>query len=171
MCIPSCRRQISPPDVNRKQIWAEAEAEKEALARAIETYQVKGLKKAEKGDVREAKWNGMMKQVQSAVKLYENEPMTGAKGKIKWALHKIRDGSKTMEHWCNLLPGGDYGGTIAGVFSILASVCQIYTGVGIWLAERLVGSKPLHRSTRQYLRGCTGRPRLYQSNWRLPRYI
>ncbi|KAK7701759.1 hypothetical protein SLS57_011641 [Botryosphaeria dothidea] len=108
----------------KKQIWAEAEAEKEALARAIETYQVKGLKKAEKGDVREAKWNGMMKQVQSAVKLYENEPMTGAKGKIKWALHKIRDGSKTMEHWCNLLPGGDYGGTIAGVFSILASAAN-----------------------------------------------
>lgn len=109
-------------EIVRRQIWAEAEIEKEALAQAIENYQTKVLKKAGKSDVRQTKWNGMMKQVQEAVKLYENDKMTGVKGKVKWALHRIRDGSKTMEHWCNLLPGGDYGGTIAGVFSMLATV-------------------------------------------------
>ncbi|EKG12893.1 hypothetical protein MPH_09992 [Macrophomina phaseolina MS6] len=108
----------------RRQIWAEAEIEKEALAQAIENYQTKVLKKAGKSDVRQTKWNGMMKQVQEAVKLYENDKMTGVKGKVKWALHRIRDGSKTMEHWCNLLPGGDYGGTIAGVFSMLATAAS-----------------------------------------------
>lgn len=101
----------------------------EALAGAIETYRVKVLKKTDKIEVRKTDWSAMMMQVQTAAALYENEPTPGGvKGQIKKALRRIRDAGPIMEHWCNLLPAGDYGGTIAGVFSVLATVC-VYEAV------------------------------------------
>lgn len=94
----------------------------EALAQAIQNYQEKVLKKQDTKNVRAMKWSEAMKEVKAAVRRYDDVPRTGPRGFIKRGLRKLQSGSKVMEHWCKLLPDGDYGASVAGVFSMVATV-------------------------------------------------
>ncbi|KAL1625958.1 hypothetical protein SLS56_007105 [Neofusicoccum ribis] len=107
----------------RLRIWEDAHEEMEALVKTIRNYQEKMLKRQGKKDIRATKWTEALGDVHAAVKQYENVSIKGPQGFIKKGLSKLQRGSKVMEHWCGLLPGGDYGGTIAGVFSMVATVC------------------------------------------------
>lgn len=106
------------------ELWKEADEEKEQLFATMERVRTKLAKKGnvdkEALNLRSCKWEQVMQEVQMTATDWK----TSAKNsKTMLCIDKVGRNSDAFASWLELLPGGDYGSSICGVFKVAIEVC------------------------------------------------
>lgn len=106
------------------ELWAQVDGEKERLFVLMEQVQKKLQKKSEgravTADLRCCKWDQVMQEVDRTADGWTAASKKSSK--VAAHLDKIKQNAAAFESWLELLPTGDYGSSICGVFRLVLAV-------------------------------------------------
>jgi len=105
-------------------LWSQVDGEKERLFLLMEQVQKKLQNKSEgrtvTADLRCCKWDQVMQEVHQTADGWAVASKKSSK--VATHLDKIRQNAAAFESWLDLLPAGDYGSSICGVFRLVLGV-------------------------------------------------
>ncbi|KAK7912143.1 hypothetical protein PG985_014624 [Apiospora marii] len=136
-------------------LWKEADEEKEQLFSMMEKVREKLKKKSSPGstladlDLRHCKWGEVMSEVQITATGWRTSTTHSAK--MMQYIDKVGQNSKAFESWLTLLPAGDYGASIAGVFKVAIGAAGRYKNVEESIFKALSEIPEIMESARRYV--------------------
>ncbi|KAI0183505.1 hypothetical protein EV127DRAFT_446927, partial [Xylaria flabelliformis] len=135
-------------------MWKQADAEKEELFHLIEQvqnkFEDKGSKMLSGQELRQCKWDQVMAQVQETSNRWKSSPRRTSR-----AMHyidKLGSNSEAFQSWLELLPAGDYGASIAGVFTLVIGAAGRYKKVEDEIFQALSEIPEILEHSRRYIK-------------------
>ncbi|KAI9903641.1 hypothetical protein N3K66_000170 [Trichothecium roseum] len=133
-------------------MWKEIDEEKDRLFDLMYKVQQK-LVKDQTGqdaiDLRTCNWAQVMAQVQMTGTRWKSRP--SKQGKTMVFIDKVGQNSSALQSWLGLLPAGDYGSSICGVFTLAIGAAGHYGKVEEAAFEALSDIPIIMESARKYL--------------------
>ncbi|KAK6836819.1 hypothetical protein PG987_007314 [Apiospora arundinis] len=138
-------------------MWKEADKEKEQLFCMMEKVREKLAKGAAPGDVqslakvdlRKCKWEEVMNEVQTTSTQWRKSAIKSTK--TMQCIDKVGQNCEAFQSWLELLPAGDYGSSIAGVFKVVIGAAGRYNKVEEAIFESLSEIPEIMESARRYV--------------------
>ncbi|KAK8063320.1 hypothetical protein PG996_007972 [Apiospora saccharicola] len=136
-------------------LWKEADEEKEQLFSMMEKVREKLKKRGSAGNtladsnLRHCKWGEVMSEVQTTATSWRTS--TTQSTKMLHYIDKVGQNSKAFESWLTLLPAGDYGASIAGVFKVAIGAAGQYKNVEETIFKALSEIPEIMESARRYV--------------------
>ncbi|KAK7964339.1 hypothetical protein PG988_011313 [Apiospora saccharicola] len=136
-------------------LWKEADEEKEQLFSMMEKVREKLKKRGSAGNtladsnLRHCKWGEVMSEVQATATSWRAS--TTHSTKMMHYIDKVGQNSKAFESWLTLLPAGDYGASIAGVFKVAIGAAGQYKNVEETIFKALSDIPEIMESARRYV--------------------
>ncbi|KAH7233070.1 hypothetical protein BKA59DRAFT_446565 [Fusarium tricinctum] len=119
-------------------LWKEVDEEKERLFELMQQVQKKLSKEQSSDDMidlRKCSWREVMGQVQKTAQRWKLRP--NKQGRTMVFIDKLGRHSSALESWLGLLPSGDYGSSICGVFKLAIGAAGQYGKVEETIFEAL----------------------------------
>ncbi|KIL88242.1 hypothetical protein FAVG1_08321 [Fusarium avenaceum] len=134
---------VSLNEANKQQqestaLWKEVDEEKERLFELMQQVQKKLSKEQSSEDMvdlRKCSWREVMGQVQKTAQRWKLRP--NKQGRTMVFIDKLGRHSSALESWLGLLPSGDYGSSICGVFKLAIGAAGQYGKVEESIFEAL----------------------------------
>ncbi|KAG5661788.1 hypothetical protein KAF25_004027 [Fusarium avenaceum] len=134
---------VSLNEANKQQqesttLWKEVDEEKERLFELMQQVQKKLSKEHSSEDMidlRKCSWREVMGQVQKTAQRWKLRP--NKQGRTMILIDKLGRHSSALESWLGLLPSGDYGSSICGVFKLAIGAAGQYGKVEETIFEAL----------------------------------
>ncbi|KAK8112588.1 hypothetical protein PG984_013114 [Apiospora sp. TS-2023a] len=136
-------------------LWKEADEDKEQLFSMMERVREKLKKRGfasntlADSNLRHCKWGEVMSEVQTTATNWRTS--TTHSTKMMHYIDKVGQNSKAFESWLTLLPAGDYGASIAGVFKVAIGAAGQYKNVEETIFKALSDIPEIMGSARRYL--------------------
>ncbi|KAI0198182.1 hypothetical protein F4808DRAFT_265975 [Astrocystis sublimbata] len=112
-------------------MWKEADADIHELFNLMEKVQCKFTDREDNrlnvSELRRCSWNQVMIQVREISVSWESSPRRISKS--MQCIDKLGRNSEVFQSWLDLLPAGDYGSSIAGVFTLMIGAAGRYKKV------------------------------------------
>ncbi|KAF3025095.1 hypothetical protein E8E14_014568 [Neopestalotiopsis sp. 37M] len=111
-------------------LWRQADSEKEKLFGLIEKVQAKLSKKEadqSSSNIRSCRWGDVLSQVQDTAVQWSTTPNRTSQAML--SINKVGRNSAVFESWLELLPAGDYGASVCGVFKLVIGAAGRYVKV------------------------------------------
>ncbi|KAI1734073.1 hypothetical protein F4680DRAFT_365004 [Xylaria scruposa] len=135
-------------------MWKQADAEKEELFRLIEQVQNKfddkGGNILSGQELRRCKWDQVMAQVQETSSRWKSSPQRMSRA--MQYIDKLGSNSEAFKSWLELLPAGDYGASIAGVFTLVIGAAGRYKKVEDEIFQALSEIPEILEHSRRYIK-------------------
>ncbi|KAH8649231.1 hypothetical protein BX600DRAFT_474796 [Xylariales sp. PMI_506] len=145
-------RLSSTPQVNEG-LWKQADDDKEKLFTLMEQVRAKLDKKSTTRQVninlRGCQWGEVMDEVQT---IGRREKDCTKISKTMMCIERVGRASGAFESWLQLLPTGDYGSSICGVFKLVIGAAGQYAKVEEIIFEALADIPEMMENAREYLR-------------------
>ncbi|KAI1328143.1 hypothetical protein F5Y16DRAFT_166596 [Xylariaceae sp. FL0255] len=136
------------------EMWQQADEEKEELFKLMEQVRAKFEDKSNSSlgavDLRRCKWEQVMQEVRSTELKWKTSPRRTSRA--MQCLDKLGRNSEAFESWLELLPAGDYGSIIAGVFTIAVGAAGRYQKVEDTIFQALEEIPDLLENARRYVK-------------------
>ncbi|KAI0103756.1 hypothetical protein GGR51DRAFT_251553 [Nemania sp. FL0031] len=136
------------------EMWKQADKEKEELFDLIEQVQKKlegkGNGRLSGLELRRCKWDHVMAQVQETSRQWKNSPSRASRAMR--CIEKVGENSEAFKSWLELLPAGDYGSIISGVFTIVIGAAGRYTKVEDEIFQALADIPEIIEHSRRYVK-------------------
>ncbi|KAJ9156115.1 hypothetical protein NKR23_g1372 [Pleurostoma richardsiae] len=138
------------------ELWKLADAQKSELFTAMEQVRTKLDKRSPGGvqdsrrDFRHCTWDQVMEEVQSLSARWSTTPKRTSKAMV--CLQKLGRSSDAFRSWLQLLPAGDYGSSICGVFTLVIGAAGQYAKIEDSILESLAEIPEIMESARKYIR-------------------
>ncbi|KAJ4003192.1 hypothetical protein NW752_011633 [Fusarium irregulare] len=135
--------------------WNEVRGEMEDLFKLMEQVQKKldrdtaGNDAETKINLRKCDWKAVMGEVARTAQQWKSRP--NKQGKVMVFIDKIGRHSGALETWLGILPMGDYGSSICGVFKIVIGAAGQYTKVEEGVYEALSEIPRIMDSAKRYV--------------------
>ncbi|KAI6754732.1 hypothetical protein HG530_012484 [Fusarium avenaceum] len=134
---------VSLNEANKQQqestdLWKEVDEEKERLFELMQQVQKKLSKEQSSEDMvdlRKCSWREVMGQIQKTAQRWKLRP--NKQGRTMVFIDKLGRHSSALESWLGLLPSGDYGSSICGVFKLAIGAAGQYGKVEESIFEAL----------------------------------
>ncbi|KAK8030107.1 hypothetical protein PG993_011398 [Apiospora rasikravindrae] len=147
----------SPNLQSSADLWKEADEEKEQLFSMMEKVREKLMKRKNAADsqtladvdLRNCKWEEVMSEVQATGTRWRTSAIKSTK--TAQYIDKVGQNSKAFESWLGLLPAGDYGSSIAGVFKVVIGAAGRYTKIEETVFEALSEIPEIMEDARRYV--------------------
>ncbi|SPN98696.1 uncharacterized protein DNG_01740 [Cephalotrichum gorgonifer] len=142
-------------DTERKALWKEVDAEKEQLFELMQQVQVNlrlqsgQVDAADNFNLRECNWREVLGEVQRTAQRWKNRP--SKQGKTMVFIDKMGRNSSALESWLGLLPMGDYGSSICGVFKLAVGAAGHYGKIEESIFEALYEIPRIMESAGRYV--------------------
>ncbi|KAK8062231.1 hypothetical protein PG997_014328 [Apiospora hydei] len=145
------------PQMRHAELWKEADEEKEQLFAMMEKVREKLTKRKNAADaqtlvdvdLRHCKWEEVMDEVQATGTRWRTSAIKSTK--TAQYIDKVGQHSKAFESWLDLLPAGDYGSSIAGVFKVVIGAAGRYTKIEETIFEALSEIPEIMENARRYV--------------------
>ncbi|KAI8944576.1 hypothetical protein F4801DRAFT_594847 [Xylaria longipes] len=135
-------------------MWKQADVEKEELFELIEQVQAKFDGKESNRlsglELRRCKWDQVMLQIQETSSRWKSSPRRTSRA--MQCINKLGENSEAFRSWLELLPDGDYGASIAGVFTIVVRAAGRYKKVEDEIFEALAEIPEILEHSRRYIK-------------------
>ncbi|KAI0410963.1 hypothetical protein F5X98DRAFT_358392 [Xylaria grammica] len=135
-------------------MWKQADEEKEELFDLIEQLQTKFDGKGSSShsglELRRCKWDQVMVQVQETSNRWKTSPRRTSRA-MK-CIDRLGQNSEAFKSWLELLPAGDYGASISGVFTIVIGAAGRYTKVEDEIFQALAEIPEILERSRRYIK-------------------
>ncbi|KAI0548227.1 hypothetical protein F4679DRAFT_551685 [Xylaria curta] len=135
-------------------MWKQADAEKEELFHLIEQvqnkFEDKGSNILSGQELRRCKWDQVMAQVQETSNRWKSSPRRTSRA--MQYIDKLGSNSEAFQGWLELLPAGDYGASIAGVFTLVIGAAGRYKKVEDEIFEALSEIPEILEHSRRYIK-------------------
>ncbi|KAI0453850.1 hypothetical protein F5B21DRAFT_478091 [Xylaria acuta] len=135
------------------EMWKQADAEKEELFDLIEQvqnkFEDKGSRRLSGLELRRCKWDQVMIQVQETSSRWKSSPRRTSRA--MQCIDKLGSNSEALQSWLELLPAGDYGASIAGVFTIVIGAAGRYKKVEDEIFQALAEIPEILEHSRRYI--------------------
>ncbi|KAI1130702.1 hypothetical protein F5Y10DRAFT_262851 [Nemania abortiva] len=135
------------------EMWKQADKEKEELFDLIEQVQKKfegkGDNRISDIELRRCKWDQVMVQVQETSRQWKSSPRRTSRA--MQCIDKVGQNSEAFKSWLELLPAGDYGAIISGVFTIIIGAASRYTKVEDDIFQALAEIPEILEHSRRYV--------------------
>ncbi|KAI0812813.1 hypothetical protein GGR55DRAFT_637974 [Xylaria sp. FL0064] len=136
------------------EMWKQADAEKERLFDLIEQVQKKiedrGNSRLSSMELRRCTWDQVMVQIRETSLLWKNSSRRSSRAMR--CIDKLGQNSEAFKSWLDLLPDGDYGASISGVFAIIIGAAGRYTKVEDDIFQALVEIPEVLERSRRYVK-------------------
>ncbi|RWA05709.1 hypothetical protein EKO27_g9392 [Xylaria grammica] len=136
------------------EMWKQADEEKEELFDLIEQLQNKFEGKGSSShsglELRRCKWDQVMVQVQETSNRWKTSPQRTSRA-MK-CIDRLGQNSEAFKSWLELLPAGDYGASISGVFTIVIGAAGRYTKVEDEIFQALAEIPEILERSRRYIK-------------------
>ncbi|PMD57094.1 uncharacterized protein K444DRAFT_615552 [Hyaloscypha bicolor E] len=135
------------------ELWKEAEAEKNKLFALMQQVQLK-LSKKSKGeykpvDLKTCNWGEVMYEVHATNQSWKGLPGSMSKGRK--CLERLGQDSGAFQAWLGILPAGDYGASICGVFKLAVGAAGRYVEVEESIFDALAELPEIMEDARNYI--------------------
>ncbi|KAI0874100.1 hypothetical protein GGS24DRAFT_460595 [Hypoxylon argillaceum] len=135
------------------EMWRQADQEKEELFDLIEQVQKKFEGKGDSTlnslELRRCKWDQVMVQVQETSLQWKSSARRNSRA-MKY-IDKLGQNSEAFKSWLELLPDGDYGAIISGVFTLVIGAASRYTKVEDEIFQALAEIPEILERSRRYI--------------------
>ncbi|CAM1506332.1 Fc.00g059730.m01.CDS01 [Cosmosporella sp. VM-42] len=137
------------------ELWKQANDEKDKLFTLMEQVRAQLDKKATNSiqpanlDLRRCTWNQVMQEVQNTASRWSTTPKKTSKMMV--CLDRLGRNSNAFQSWLQLLPGGDYGSSICGVFALAIGAVGHYSKVEDAVLETLAQIPEIIDNARRYI--------------------
>ncbi|KAK2016119.1 hypothetical protein LZ32DRAFT_626484 [Colletotrichum eremochloae] len=137
-------------------MWKEVDDEKERLFALILQVQEKLSKKKNGGrhiqpisenELRQCTWGQVLKEIDTTAERWKGSPDKESKTMV--FIDKIGKYSGALETWLGLLPMGDYGSSICGVFKLAVGAATQYSSTGEAIFQFLADIPDIMENARQ----------------------
>ncbi|KAI8631370.1 hypothetical protein F5Y19DRAFT_425982 [Xylariaceae sp. FL1651] len=134
------------------EMWKQADTEKEELFDLMEQVRIKFDDKDgyRLGNLRHCKWDQVMQEVQETALRWKNSPRRASR--VMQYIDKLGRNSEAFQSWLELLPAGDYGSSIAGVFTIAIGAASRYNKVEDAILQALADIPEILENSRRYVK-------------------
>ncbi|KAH0429866.1 hypothetical protein CcaCcLH18_08148 [Colletotrichum camelliae] len=147
---------ISDPIDCRSALWKQADDEVAQLFKLMSEVKSK-LARKESGtqpitrslSLRGCSWDEVVEEIQATAQRWKQR--TGKIGKSMEFINKIGNHSEALTAWLGLLPTGDYGSSICGVFKLIIGATANYSKVEEDIFQALSEIPDVMESTRRYV--------------------
>ncbi|KAH8885481.1 hypothetical protein GQ53DRAFT_728957 [Thozetella sp. PMI_491] len=149
------RQQEEIRQVASNELWKQANDEKEKLFALMEQVRTKLAKQdstnvqAIKHDLRKCTWDQVLQDVQGLTSRWAST--TKKSSKMMKCLGMLKENSEVFESWLDLLPNGDYGSSICGVFTLVLGAVGQYAKVEEAIFDALAGIPEIIDGARRYI--------------------
>ncbi|KAI1274635.1 hypothetical protein F5Y07DRAFT_410066 [Xylaria sp. FL0933] len=135
-------------------MWKQVDAEKEKLFDLIEQIQKKIEDRGNSGlssmELRHCTWDQVMVQVRETSLSWKSSSRRSSRAMR--CIDKLGQNSEAFKSWLDLLPDGDYGASISGVFAIIIGAAGRYTKVEDDIFQALVEIPEVLERSRRYVK-------------------
>ncbi|KAI1747728.1 hypothetical protein F4782DRAFT_520175 [Xylaria castorea] len=135
-------------------MWKQADAEKEELFNLIQQvqnkYEDKGSNILGGLKLRQCKWDQVMVQVQETSSRWKSSPRRTSRA--MQYIDKLGSNSEAFQSWLELLPAGDYGASIAGVFTLVIGAAGRYKKVEDEIFQALAEIPEILEHSQRYIK-------------------
>ncbi|KAI0427952.1 hypothetical protein F5Y09DRAFT_314759 [Xylaria sp. FL1042] len=136
------------------EMWKQVDTEKERLFDLIEQVQKKikdqGNSRLSSMELRHCTWDQVMVQVKETSLLWKSSSRRSSRAMR--CIDKLGQNSEAFKSWLDLLPDGDYGASISGVFAIIIGAAGRYTKVEDDIFQTLVEIPEVLERSRRYIK-------------------
>lgn len=138
-----------------KELWKQANDEKDRLFALMEQVRARLDKKhtssiqPERLDLRCCTWDRVMEEVQTTASRWSTTPKKTSK--MMMCLDRLGRNSDAFQSWIQVLPGGDYGSSICGVFALAVGAVGNYAKVEESILDSLAQIPEIIENTRRYI--------------------
>ncbi|KAH8669871.1 hypothetical protein BGZ61DRAFT_399325 [Ilyonectria robusta] len=138
-----------------KELWKQANDEKDRLFALMEQVRARLDKKltssiqSEHLDLRCCTWDRVMEEVQTTASRWSTTPKKTSK--MMMCLDRLGRNSDAFQSWIQVLPGGDYGSSICGVFALAVGAVGNYAKVEESILDSLAQIPEVIENTRRYI--------------------
>ncbi|KAK8116432.1 uncharacterized protein PG998_004713 [Apiospora kogelbergensis] len=139
------------------EMWKEADKDIQELLRMTEDLRKKLTKEKATGnvttlakeDLRNCTWEEVMGEVEATSTLWRTSTIKSTK--TMQYIDKVGQNSEAFQSWLELLPAGDYGSSIAGVFKVVIGAAGRYTKIEETVFKALSDIPEAMESARRYV--------------------
>ncbi|KAH7000123.1 hypothetical protein EDB80DRAFT_723213 [Ilyonectria destructans] len=137
------------------ELWKQANDEKDRLFALMEQVRARLDKKhtssiqPEHLDLRCCTWDRVMEEVQTTASRWSTTPKKTSK--MMMCLDRLGRNSDAFQSWIQVLPGGDYGSSICGVFALAVGAVGNYAKVEESILDSLAQIPEVIENTRRYI--------------------
>ncbi|KAI0965291.1 hypothetical protein F4678DRAFT_467631 [Xylaria arbuscula] len=135
-------------------MWKQADTEKEELFTLIEQVQSKiegkGNSKLSGMELRRCNWDQVMVQIQQTSLQWKDSSRRSSRAMR--CIDKVGQNSEAFKSWLELLPDGDYGASISGVFALVIGAAGRYTKVEDDIFQALAEIPETLERSRKYIK-------------------
>ncbi|ETS73822.1 hypothetical protein PFICI_14768 [Pestalotiopsis fici W106-1] len=152
--VPEAKKQ----DQISAELWKQADSEMEKLFELLEKVQVKLSKKGMQQSpqsIRSCRWEDVLSQVQDTAAQWSTTPNRTSQAML--CISKVGRNSAVFESWLGLLPDGDYGASLCGVFKLAIGAAGRYVKIEEAVFSALADIPEIIQGAQNYVRIYAGR--------------
>ncbi|KAH7144592.1 hypothetical protein B0J13DRAFT_47620 [Dactylonectria estremocensis] len=137
------------------ELWTQASDEKDRLFALMEQVRAQLDKKHSSSiqstnlDLRCCTWDRVMQEVQATASRWSTTPKKTSK--MMMCLDRLGRNSDAFKEWIKILPAGDYGSSICGVFALAVGAVGHYSKVEESILDSLTQIPEIIENTRRYI--------------------